>query len=195
MPTYNPDLIKFLVFSKEQCPTTNKLHWQGYVEFERPVTGVRAFAVMEVHSGRFFHSNGTAKENVEYCSKSSSHIEGPFLFGHEGIQGHRSDLDDMMDDIESGLTGKQMLQKWKGTGLRYINMIQRARRIMNDLDDDEYRIEQKKAMTNWIRPDIPGPPFDHMGDGLEAAFEKCEIPKLKEGFFRGTPMTSWKPVG
>ena len=69
---------KFVVWQMELTPSTGQPHFQGYVEFTRP----RSLAsVRRLTGGGFFSvAKGTREENVKYCSKEDTRVEGPFFF-------------------------------------------------------------------------------------------------------------------
>lgn len=82
-----PDYVKYLVFQIEQCPTTKRLHIQGYVEY----TNVRDFN-REVKSdvglfgaaasvASFTKARGTRQDNYAYCTKAESRLRMPSEFG------------------------------------------------------------------------------------------------------------------
>jgi hypothetical protein len=66
--------MKYLVYGKEICPDTKKLHYQGYVEFDRPIV----FGTLKKLLGNKTHlsnRNGTAKQAADYCKKDGDFIE------------------------------------------------------------------------------------------------------------------------
>lgn len=91
-PDENYPGLRYLIYQKELSPTTNKLHWQGYCEFEK---SQRYAAVKKMCGDDTAHveaANGTADHNKRYCGKSESRVEGPWEFGEPKTQGQRTDL-------------------------------------------------------------------------------------------------------
>jgi hypothetical protein len=98
------DKVRYLVYQKERCPTTGKLHFQGYIEMKSPVRGTtiqKLFgckAEKDVPSQlRFFLRNGTREQARDYCMKEDTRVEGnsgPWEFGNfdDGGQGTRNDI-------------------------------------------------------------------------------------------------------
>lgn len=70
--------VRGIVLQKERCETTGREHLQGYIEFTRPK---RLMAVKRM-LGETAHlelAKGNRLSNVEYCTKSESRIEGPWI--------------------------------------------------------------------------------------------------------------------
>jgi hypothetical protein len=95
--------MKYLVYGKEICPDTKKLHYQGYVEFDRPIV----FGTLKKLLGNKTHlsnRNGTAKQAADYCKKDGDFIE----HGEISQQGRRSDLDAVIENVNDKLSLKQI---------------------------------------------------------------------------------------
>lgn len=48
----NERTVRYIVFQREQCPETQRIHWQGYVEFTVPY---RMAAVKDRFNDRTLH--------------------------------------------------------------------------------------------------------------------------------------------
>lgn len=80
---------KRLVFSEERGSTP---HWQGAVMFpERK----RVSQLLKLHTGHYEKMRTSWAHNVAYCTKSDTHVAGPWGFGFEaarplvtGLEGH-----------------------------------------------------------------------------------------------------------
>jgi len=76
------DLKKFsyIMFQAEECPTTGTLHYQGYLETIDKMTRKAVMtSLWGTKKGKHFWcapSKGTAKDNMEYCSKSKTRVPG-----------------------------------------------------------------------------------------------------------------------
>lgn len=143
-PIFNGDSVAFLVYEKETCPTTGTVHWQCYAEYHNKVSVQQALIKLDIKKGHAEAALGTAEQNITYCSKKKENV---FLFGEPGRIGRRTDLDDIYEDIEDGLSTKQILRKYKGKALRYVNMISRARSILNGTDERENISDMKEQAT------------------------------------------------
>lgn len=91
--------VRYAVWQLERCPTSGKLHWQGYVELRRNSRMPGAQKAVGLPKGTHFEARkGTREQAREYCMKAESRAvdipdHGPFEWG-EWIsgQGSRSDL-------------------------------------------------------------------------------------------------------
>lgn len=105
-PTFDGDIHRYLVYQRERCPTTGKLHWQGYCELFNPrkIPGFQK----SIHPSEKFHvekRRGTPQEARAYCMKEESRVEGtePIEHGVFGTkQGSRSDLTDAVAALKTG---------------------------------------------------------------------------------------------
>lgn len=64
--------VTYLVAQQEECPTTGKVHWQGYAEFKNPKTIPAAQKAMEIEGAHMEKRKGTPTEAAEYCKKEES---------------------------------------------------------------------------------------------------------------------------
>jgi len=89
-PNWNPDLMAYLVYQRERCPDSGRLHWQGYCEFhrDRKIGGIQtALGIGRSHiEGR----RGSQDEAIEYCKKPDSRVEPPVEKGQRKADRSRS---------------------------------------------------------------------------------------------------------
>lgn len=82
--------VRAAIFSKEKCPTTQRIHFQGYIEFYGQIRN------NTIHKKLFnCHMEvrrGTAQQAWSYCEKPATHVEGPWTFGQPTEDGQRTDL-------------------------------------------------------------------------------------------------------
>lgn len=95
---FDTEYMSYLVKGTETCPTSGKQHTQGYVEFLK----VTDFSSMKKFLGgnqtHLERRRGTAKQASSYCKKDNNFEE----FGTLSRQGKRSDLEDVVEDIQQG---------------------------------------------------------------------------------------------
>lgn len=91
---------KYFIFQKERCPDTGKEHWQGYCRLARS----KRFNVVknEFPTIHLEKCRGTEEQNVEYCSKENSRVEGPFEWGERTMRGKRKDIDTVREMVRAG---------------------------------------------------------------------------------------------
>lgn len=87
------------IMQVERCPTTERLHIQGYAYFQ---SGVRSFASVKqflmINPEKLPHisiANGSPKQNEAYCTKADTRVAGPWYINREpdaGGQGKRNDI-------------------------------------------------------------------------------------------------------
>lgn len=92
---FDTEVMQYLAYGHETCPTTGKKHLQGWVYW----TNARwKFACRRKYKAYFEVCNGTIADQDKYCSKESSLT----TFGTKPQQGTRTDLQSVVNDIKDG---------------------------------------------------------------------------------------------
>jgi len=126
---YSDDRIKYLIAQKEKCPSTGKLHMQGYVEFDRPLRMGQIKSILgECHIER---RKGNQQQAIKYCQKIASRAEPHYSIemGQPGEQGARTDLEAMNEMALSGANIVDIVAEHP-TSLRYVNNIVRLQSFL-----------------------------------------------------------------
>lgn len=119
-----PDVkTQYAVWQREKCPSTEKEHWQGYIELTEKVSMKWLKENMEDNTLHLEPRKGTQKQAIDYCTKEDTRVSNPKFYGKMKCPGNRSDLDSMVDAIECGMTSKEILLKFRGNALRHMNMV------------------------------------------------------------------------
>jgi len=117
-PAGMPVEAKYLILGEEICPKTNKIHWQAYGEFIKPM---RIGAIKKAFNDDTVHleaRKGTQKQAIDYCKKDGKYEE----FGEASSAGQRSDLKEVADAILGGhKTVAQLMEEDPGLYMRYRN--------------------------------------------------------------------------
>lgn len=91
---YDKEKMAYCYYGIEHCPTTGRLHYQGWCIFFNPRSEI---AVCKEYCGRFRIMKGTYKDNYQYCGKDKNVRE----FGNAPEQGKRNDLKHYIDLIKN----------------------------------------------------------------------------------------------
>lgn len=78
------------VYQLERCPHTDRLHLQAYVEFPRALSFRQLRGLFD--GAHIEERKGSQLSCIDYCSKESTRVSGPWTFGSKKIQGERTDL-------------------------------------------------------------------------------------------------------
>lgn len=108
---------KYVVFQTEKCPTTGKLHFQGFIQFASPTR----FTVVQklIPVAHWFRRKGTVDQAIAYCKKEETRVSGPFEFGTPPQQGKRNDLDDVVELVASGASFRDVVKAAPKVVLKY----------------------------------------------------------------------------
>lgn len=95
---------KYLIYGVEVCPTTEKVHHQGYCEFE---SNQRLSVLGKTWKCNFERRKGKAEQAIAYCMKDGKWIE----FGErpeKKNQGARSDIEEVKTMVREGKSMRQI---------------------------------------------------------------------------------------
>lgn len=70
------EVLSYLIMQKERCPTTLKIHWQGYCEFKDQLTLSQIKSIFDDNTLHIEPRRGTTLQAIEYCRKADTAIEG-----------------------------------------------------------------------------------------------------------------------
>jgi len=91
--------FRYLVFQLEKGEDGTP-HYQGYVQF---TSQMRLSGLKKVDPQAHWEPRkGSHKQAVEYCKKADTRVEGPWEYGNGVVQGSRSDLRVLYEDIKNG---------------------------------------------------------------------------------------------
>lgn len=135
----HPD-VRFLIYQKEEAPTTHTPHFQGYLEINKSVRFSWIHNnILGMARAALSVAKGTAADNITYCSKEPR-LEGPWTFGTPGQQGQRSDLLSVKRAIDEGQTDAQIADDYFGSWVRYHKSFSEYKRIKATPRDFKTRV-------------------------------------------------------
>jgi len=116
---------RFLVFGQEIAPTTGTPHLQGYIYWDDPKT-LKAVKKVVGERAHLTPANGTAEENIRYCSKEGK----VFQKGDPPSQGKRKDIEEVVAEIRGGLSVDQIVLEQPGLYHQYGRTFHRVEDLM-----------------------------------------------------------------
>lgn len=145
-PTTDIKGLTYMIYQLEECPTTKKLHYQGYMEFDDKITLNSLKKKMGDNEIHLEQRKGTQQQAIEYCKKSNTKVPGTeFEYGKPKRQGHDGALDEIAEDIKEGLTQKELFIKYDGKYIRHSAQIRRTIQVFHDLDElDRIILERRE---------------------------------------------------
>jgi len=124
-PTYDVECMGYLVFQRESCPDTGREHWQGFVQFNGPVTLQRAKRAIACPDAHLERRRGTPLQAADYCrdpSKLADSTQPHTEFGELALrdqQGSRNDLVEIKRSIDEGASLLDVFERHFGQAVRY----------------------------------------------------------------------------
>lgn len=117
--------VKYVIYQRELCPTTQRVHLQGYMELSQPKSYTALHLLDGLEDAHFEKRRGTAKQAKHYCQKpvagcdceicrkevaTPTKLEGPWEWGEMSAQGQRADLLEIKREIDRGTSLKRIAQ-------------------------------------------------------------------------------------
>jgi len=119
--------VRYRIYQIE-AGNSGTVHYQGYLECSSSRSLRQLKRLPGYHRAHFEVARGTREENIKYCSKEESRIEGPFVEGKPGgKQGKRSDLDRLKDVLLRGGDDRDCIEVSFGSFVRYHRGLDRVR--------------------------------------------------------------------
>jgi len=115
---WNEEVVRYVVNQLEKCPKTGRLHVQGYIELNVGVSLGRVKCII----GGDPHCEprkGTQLQAINYCSKESTRVDGPWVFGVAAANGERNGFTGATNMVVSGSTMKEVAEQYPGEFVRY----------------------------------------------------------------------------
>ena len=119
---YDEEYVQYLVAQAECCPTSGRMHIQGYIQIKQRWTWHRVKT--KIFSGAldgacFVPARGTAQQNDEYCTKEESRVPGtqPIRLGEmmsDLGETHPpgKTLDNVYEAIKAGQTMEEIVERF-----------------------------------------------------------------------------------
>jgi hypothetical protein len=127
-PVTNQSVVNYVIYQLELCPTTQRKHYQFYIQVEKECEFAKVKAIFP-ESTHIDASKGSSNDNQLYCSKTESRIEDGGEHGDcrdiaagKG-QGSREDLKKLKEDIDGGMEWRAILDQHFGTVARHDRFI------------------------------------------------------------------------
>jgi len=117
------NLLRYAIFAKEVCPTTNKEHIHGYIETTKVmrVAGVKKlFNDNELHVEQ---RRGTRDQAIAYVKKEGKFFE----YGEPPKQGNRTDLIEVSNKLKSGCKLSTIIEEDTPTYIKFHKGIEKVR--------------------------------------------------------------------
>ncbi len=113
---------KFIVWQEEKCPTSGRLHIQGFIRFHsnhRQRWVKSAFNVGNDISVRV--ADGNDQQQINYCNDEKKRLAGGRFYreGQPCSQGHRTDIELLEESLKSGVSLVQISEDHFSSFIRY----------------------------------------------------------------------------
>jgi len=146
------DNLRYAVFQREKAPETGTEHYQGYCEFTQPkwfstIKKILSKPTIGVDD-HIEPRHGKRSQAREYCMDEETRISPTYYEVGEFIEdGERSDLTDIMQDIESGMSFYELSKKH---GNRFIRVMKWANEYRQSHLENKYKRTFRQMKVYYI---------------------------------------------
>ncbi len=130
--------VIFLAYQAEICPDSGRFHYQGYLRTSRKckLTWLKNNVNARAHWERRY---GTHEEARDYANKEESRVPltRPVCIGEEPQGGRRTDLEILKEDLDAGMSLKEISDDHFHSYLRFGKMIK------------EYQVLHRQNTRDW----------------------------------------------
>jgi len=125
-----PEGVTFVIWSLEQGAQGTR-HWQGYFTCKQSLSIGAAKRLFLPDKAHLEKANGTTEENIAYCTKEDTHIDGPWRFGEPPKPGERVDLQKLADLVTEKKTDLEIATEHPVEYMKYARHIKELRAALN----------------------------------------------------------------
>lgn len=111
--------IQYAVWQREQCPTTGKLHWQGYLEFKEGVSMSVVKKLLKDNTVHLEARKGTQEQAIAYCTKEESRVSDFEEWGVKKKDGSRTGFDIAVEMARMNMKDEDIKSECPGEWVRY----------------------------------------------------------------------------
>lgn len=147
MPTY--DKCKFIIWQREVCPNTNRVHLQFYCQFKDKL---RLSSIKKIDAfwaqAHLEQAKGDADSNIAYCTKPDTALAGSqFRHGVPQRNGVANSWDQGLEALQDGATLEQIRTLYVKFYIRSLSTIKSY----------IYARDASAVRSSWVLPEQPYP--------------------------------------
>jgi hypothetical protein len=145
LPDALPERATYLVAQLERGEETGRVHVQGYVRFEHPVT--LSTVVRRLGGASVYPVTRTPGAARNYACKEATRLEGtsPVEFGSPPEQGKRNDLTEFVEEVRAGKRKRDLLET-------HPSVIARYRSFYNDISETVQPSRDEVEVRLYVGP-------------------------------------------
>lgn len=142
--TVTTSKVRYLILGREVCPTTGRIHLQGYIYFTNP----RKFSTVRKSFGgtHIELARGSPADNRIYCAKGGNVV---LEFGELPAQGTRTDISQLASRISEGASFKDIAEEYPTMVLKMPRGIEK---LIEAVRRDEPRNWKSDVRVVWGVP-------------------------------------------
>ena len=144
--------LRYAVFQRERAPETGTEHYQGYFEFTQPkwfTTIKKCLSKKTIGVDAHIEQRRAKRTQARlYCMDEETRISPTYYEYGEFIEdGERTDLTDIMRDIENDISFYDLSKKH---GNRFIRVMKWAKEYRQAYLENKYKRQFRKMQVNYI---------------------------------------------
>jgi len=118
--------IRAFVFQLEKGASGTR-HFQGYLQYASQVGFNRVKTLLQ--GAHIEKAQGTAEQNLQYCTKIEGRLEGPWTFGDFKSKGLPGNVTLAAEKLKNGASYQDIANEFPDVALRYASAISKFKRV------------------------------------------------------------------
>lgn len=157
--------MNYLVLQLERAPTTGYIHAQGAIALS---AGCRLGTLKKWLPQAHWEPAQDWPALLKYCQKMETRYSDPVVHGTDKTQGQRSDLTQVVELVQSGLTMTEIAHMAPVETVKYFKGLQYLQSQLQQPDAGEKRVALFWGLTGTGKTRLV---FDRFGDDLYTVFD------------------------
>ncbi len=149
IPNIDTEHVQYYIYQKERCPSTQKVHYQGYIELSHTMR----LNKLKVHVFRNSSTHieprkGSQSQAIEYCRKAATSLgEEPIVYGEPAKQGRRSDLNNYKEYLETHHDIYDVLDNYPNECIKYFKQTKEIINLYKKKETNHFRTVHCQAVV------------------------------------------------
>jgi hypothetical protein len=191
--TFDPEVMQYLIYS-EEIGEEGTPHLQGYVQFinKKRLTAIKKMDTF--HRASFRMAIGTVEQNQAYCSKSDTHISGPYEYGSAVHPGVARSYNDMVNAILDGTftyeTYAHQYMRYRNGADALLARVNKKRKRdeiqFSDTFDRPWQLDILRILLMPAHPRVVHWYYDPRGNAGKTTFARYLVKTFDADYFKTT---------
>lgn len=143
---FDETCVKYIIYHREICPDTKKLHYHIYVEFKNKVTIKKVKEIFKDNTIHIEPRHGTSKQAIDYVVKDTNEFE-VVEYGTRKKSGERNDIKSAVNMIKENKKNIDIINDMPIVFVKFHRGLEKTRFEINKVKANTFRILKNYVIT------------------------------------------------